>query len=376
MLDLIFNFLNRFRWPAIRRSYIVAAAIAAATGAWILSGQIDGLAKNPDPNADLTAGTRVEKIAVRARINVAENRRSEIILSGRTQAVRKVQLRSEIDSRVVALPREKGEIVATGDVICRLDMQDRKERKLEAQAVLRQRELEYKAAKALSSKGYFAETQLAAARSRLDGARAAVARITVEIGHTEIRAPFDGVIEERPAEIGYYLQKGHICATVIDQDPFLVVGQVSEREVGLLKIGAIGKILLVTGETYDGTIRFVSNSAQETTRTFRLELEIPNPDRRLRDGVTAEIRVPAEQVKAHRIPSSLLTLDDAGVMGVRIVEGQDTVRFVPVEFLGDGPDGIWVTGLPETVTLITVGHEFVKDGQKVIVTLEEKRAGT
>ncbi len=376
MRDLIFNFLNRVRWPVIRRSYILAAIIAVVAVAWILSGQIDGYAKNPDPDADLSTNGKVEIIAVRARVNVAENRRSEIILSGRTEAVRKVELRSEIDSRVVALPREKGEIVAAGDVICRLDMRDRKERKLEAQAVLRQRDLEYKAAKALSTKGYRAETQLAAARSRLDAARAALARITVEIGYTEIKAPFDGVLDERPAEIGYYLQKGHVCATIIDQDPFLVVGQVSEREVGLLKIGAAGKVLLVTGETYDGTIRFISNSAQETTRTFRLELEIPNPDRRLRDGITAEIRVPADQVRAHRIPSSLLTLDDAGVMGVRIVEGEDTVRFVPVEFLGDGVDGVWVTGLPETVTLITVGHEFVRDGQKVIVTLEDRRAGT
>lgn len=353
-----------------QKSYLIAAGVAAITVLWLASGQFKGNATQHDPKADLTetsARKNAARTAVRVRIVTAQARRSEIILRGRTQSVRRVDLKSELDSRVVALPVRKGETVTKGQAICRLDIQDRAARRTESQAILKQRELEFKAATALSRKGYRAETQLAASRANLDSARAALKHMEVEVAKTVIRAPFDGIIDQRPAEIGYYLQKGHVCATIIDQDPFLVVGFLSERNVGLLKVGDRGTAHLITGQDLEGTIRFISTAAEETTRTFRLELEVANPDHTLRDGVTAEIKIPATAVQAHLIAPSLLTLDDAGVMGVKIVDQDGIVRFRELTMIDDVDGGIWVSGLPETVTLITVGHEFVRDGQKVTV---------
>ena len=57
-------------------------------------------------------------------------------------------------------------------------------------------------------------------------------------------------------------------------------------------------------------------------------------------------------------------LNDNGVVGVRVVEN-GIVRFMPVQIVSDGPDGMWVTGLPDGVDVITVGQEFVSDGQRV-----------
>lgn len=189
-----------------------------------------------------------------------------------------------------------------------------------------------------------------------------------------MRAPFDGVLDGRPAEIGDYLQKGDICGTIVDQDPFLVVGQVSEQDVGSIALDALGTAQLITGRTVFGKVRFISGTADPRTRTFRLELEVANPGHELRDGITAEIRLPVKRIIAHHLSPALLTLDDAGRVGVRIVNASGAAEFQPVTVEGDDGDGVWVTGLPQTVTVITVGQDFVTDGRAVTVTLEDDSA--
>jgi multidrug efflux system membrane fusion protein len=162
---------------------------------------------------------------------------------------------------------------------------------------------------------------------------------------------------------------------VIDQDPFLVVGQASERDVGAIAKGDSGWATLVTGERVEGRIRFVSKSADPATRTFRVELEIPNPKGTIRDGITAEMHVSGKEVVAHRVSPAILALDDKGSLGLRIVESGNRVKFVPVTMVADTPQGVWVAGLPETATVITVGQEYVSPGQEVQVT-EEQAATT
>ncbi len=366
--------------PRINKSYLIAGAIALAAAAWVASGVLgpgDGGLRGKTVFAPIAQGAdgagedAGAAVAVRARVLRAQDRVSDVIVRGRTEALRRVDLKAEIEGRVIGLPKEKGVKVATGDVVCRLALDDLPARRAEARALVRQHRLEYKAAKALSSKGYRAETQLAAAAARLDGSKAALALINLQIAHTSIKAPFDGVLDTRPAEIGDYLQKADVCGTVVDQDPFLVVGHVSEQDVGLIALDTLGTAKLITGRTVFGQVRFISGTADPRTRTFRLELEVANPGHELRDGVTAEIRLPVKRILAHRLSPALLTLDDAGQVGVRIVSKAGTAEFRPVTVEGDDGDGVWVTGLPQTVTVITVGQDFVTDGRAVTVTLEE-----
>jgi membrane fusion protein, multidrug efflux system len=367
--------------PPINRSYIIAGAIAIGAAVWVASGSFISNGEDSDPSAASVPISQGKAnpdtelaIAVRARVLTAQNRVSDVIVRGRTESLRRVDLKAEIDGRIDELPVEKGAQVAAGDLICRLALEDLPARREEARALLRQHELEHKAAKALSSKGYRAETQLAAAAARLVGSRASLARIKTQIKYTGIRAPFDGVLDGRPAEIGDYLQKGDICGTVVDQDPFLVVGQLSEQDVGLVTLDILGTAQLITGRTVFGKVRFISGTADPRTRTFRLELEVANPGHELRDGITAEIRLPVKRITAHHLSPALLTLDDTGRVGVRIVNQSGAAEFKPVTVEGDDGDGVWVTGLPQTVTVITVGQDFVTDGRTLTVTLEDDSA--
>ncbi|MCC5886528.1 MAG: efflux RND transporter periplasmic adaptor subunit, partial [Gammaproteobacteria bacterium] len=217
----------------------------------------------------------------------------------------------------------------------------------------------------LEDRGLVSSTGGARARARLASARADLSQRELDLAHTAIRAPFDGVVEERPVELGDYLTAGQVCAEVLDPDPLLLVGQLSERDVARIQVGDPGQGRLLTGESVRGVITYLAQSAHPSTRTFRVEVAVNNADARLREGITTELLLPVEQHRAHHIPSSVLALDDVGELGVRILNDDDRVEFVRIRIIRDSPDGLWVTGLPEVVTLITVGQELVVPGERV-----------
>lgn len=297
--------------------------------------------------------------------------RDEVTVSGRTQALQKIIVRAEISGAVASTPAEPGTYVQAGAPLCRLRIDARAASLAEAEAALARAELDYTAAVELARDGFRSETAVAAARASRDLAAAAVKRARVELEKTAIAAPFDGVFDERLAETGDFLNVGDACGRLIGREPFLVVGAVSEREVAKIAAGDMGVARLATGERVEGSVRLVAKSADAATRTFEVQLEIPNPDGALRDGVTADFTVSAARRNAHRIPRASLTLDDSGVLGVRIVDADGVVAFRRVGILGEGPSGVWVSGLDGSVRLIVRGQEFVKSGQKVAVAAAE-----
>ena len=85
-------------------------------------------------------------------------------------------------------------------------------------------------------------------------------------------------------------------------------------------------------------------------------------------GITAQVGdvVPVGQTMAHRLSPALLSLADDGTVGVKLVSEDGIVSFAPVSLVGNTPDGaVFVTGLPERVTVISVGQDYVGAGQKV-----------
>lgn len=350
----------------MKRSVITALVIALAAGAWILSGQFDLFGSvEPAPTAATAPVAEDEPLEVRVRQFTAQEYRSQIVVTGRTQAARRVNLRAQAAGQVEEIGAAEGSPVQEGDLIVRIGIRDRQARLAEAEALLAQRRSELNAARKLAEKGYRAKTQLAADQAEHDQAMARLKQIQIEIDETRVRAPFEGVLEERTVEIGDYLEVGNEIATIVDLDPILVVGSVNERAVGGLSVGTPGQARLATGQLVEGTVRFISAVANPETRTFKVELEVDNTDGDIRDGVTAELMLPGRIVEAHRIPSSLLTLSETGEVGVKTVDRAGVVAFVPVDVLADEPEGTWVAGLPRTAELIVVGQEFASDGERV-----------
>lgn len=355
------------------RSILIAGAIGLGVITWIASGQFgaDGRGRIAASASILPPSPQAEPILVRARTITAQPHIREIVLPGRSAAARWVDIKAETDGRVAEILAVKGGTVMAGEVIARLAIEARAARQAETEALLRQRKVEHEAATVLAAKGFRATTRVAESQAVLDAARAAVKTMEMEIARTVIRAPFAGVIESRMVEIGAYLRAGDTITRLVARDPMLIIAQVSERDIAALSLDQAGKATLVTGETVAGRIRFIASMADPATRTFTVELEVPNPDGRLKDGITADLRLEAGSQPAHLVTPAILTLDDTGAIGLRVIEGEARVAFKPVQILGDGPQGIWLRGLPDRVTVITVGQDFVRAGDRVRVALED-----
>lgn len=348
----------------MNKSIITALVLAALAVGWIVTGQFG----SDDANGEDTARP-AEQAAAPMKVRVAEleaiARVETVDVTGRTEASRKVQLRSETEGQVIELFVRRGEDIAEGAPIAKLRLDERPAKRAEARAALRQREIEFKAASQLNERGFRSETEKAAAQARLDAARAVVEQIDIDIARTTFNAPFDGIIGADHVELGDYVRVGDVAATVVDLDPILVVGEVSERQVGKVSVGMPGTVRLIDGTERDGIVRYVSSVAAPATRTYRVELEVDNEDRKIRDGLTAQIQVPVNSGMAHFVTPSTLTLNDDGIVGVKTVDADNVVVFNPVDIIADEPGGVWLGGLPDTIRLITVGQEFVIDGETV-----------
>ena len=350
-------------WRALKPSYRAALIIFVLVVAWIGSGPLTGTGSKP---GDSSAQAKVSDVPhVRVQLLRASDRDAIVTVRGRTQALHSVDVRAEVDGVVQSLHVEKGDHVRQGQVLCEIKTNDRAAKLAQATALVAQTSEQHQVDLDLAKNGFRSKTQVAQSAASLEAAKAQQRTMEIELANTQIRAPFDGLIDDRYVNVGDYMRAGDKCVLLIAPEPFLAVGQVTEREVGEIKTGDPATADLVTGEKVSGKIRFVANRADDTTRTFRVEVEIPNPDGKLHDGVSADIHIPVKQLMAMKISPGILVLDDNGVVGVRAVEN-GIVRFHPIQIVSDGPDGMWVSGLPDNLTVITVGQSFVTDGEHVV----------
>lgn len=330
------------------------------------------------PDRAAAASNTVSVVALRSEARQIDG---AVIVRGRTEAVRQVQVRAETSGQMVSEPLRAGSFVNAGDILCSLDPGTRRialadakarlseaearkpeaeARLAEAKAKLIEAEINARAATRLSQDGFASETRVAsttasvetaragvqtansnvaAASSGVQSAEAAVAASENELTKLDLRAPFAGLLETDTAELGTLLQPGSLCATIIQLDTIKLVGFVPETMVDRVNVGATAGARLSSGREVVGKVTFLSRSADPTTRTFRVDVEVANADMSIRDGQTAEIAIQSDGETAHLLPQSSLTLDNDGRLGVRTVVN-DTAGFVPVGVIRDTVDGI------------------------------------
>lgn len=352
-------------------------------------------------------------VSVVAIKSTAQNIDSAVLLRGRTEAARQVDVMAETAGKVISTPLRKGAYIETGQILCQLDPGTRDASLLEskarllgamaalpkakaiaagAAAALVEAKINENAARRLKANGYASETRAAQAEAALqaalanveaakagvisaaassEAAKAGVAATQKDIDNLTITAPFSGLLETDTAELGALLLPGALCGTIIQLDPIKLVGFAPETEVDRVLVGAMAGARLATGREIVGRVTFLSRSADSLTRTFRVEVEVPNTGLAIRDGQTVEMLISSEGTSAHLLPQSSLTLNNNGDLGVRFVDAGSIVGFAPVSIIRDTIEGIWVAGLPEQIDVITAGQEYVIKGVKVAVTYRE-----
>lgn len=293
-----------------------------------------------------------------------------IVLRGQTAAFRLLDVKAETNGTVVSSPLRAGTMVGEGELLCKLDAGTKQASLTEAKARLAEAEANNNASATLVQKGYASETTAISRVAQLQAAQAGVERAETEMEHLEIHAPFSGILETDTAEFGALMQTGATCARILELNPIKLVGYATEQQVQRIAVGGPAGARLISGDTVIGKLTFISRSSDPLTRTFKVEVTVPNENLSIRDGSTAEIYIGLSGETGHLLPQSSLTLNDGGIIGVRVVDGE-TAKFVPVTIVNETATGVWVTGLEDSAEVIVVGQEYVVTGRRVTVTYQE-----
>jgi len=225
--------------------------------------------------------------------------------------------------------------------------------------------LNYETAKKLFNEGLYSNSQLQAAKARYE-------RAFQDLDFASVKAPFDGIVDRIDLDVGDFLPRQGICATVLDLNPILISAEISENDMSEISLDSKAKVELNNGKVFEGDVKFISSSANPVTRTFRVEISVPNPESEIKDGMTSEVTLKGTERLAHLVPVSVLRLDANGDLGIRTIDEDGLVAFKSIELIEDTSSGAWITGLDTISTIITVGQDYVSQGEKVGIALDSR----
>ncbi len=359
------------------RPWILAIIVFALLAVWMSTGILFSEPDFKDEASQVqSASSTGGPVSVQVETLVAEPIVRMVRVNGRTAPAREIMIAAETEGRVEAINARRGERLRQGQAILTLDMRDRMARVKQAEASVREHQTAYQGQTTLQADGYVSETQIAETLAKLENSRAELLRARLDLENRVIRAPFDGVLQERDVEIGDFVRSGDQVAAFVDNLTLIATGTLAEQEVANISVGDKATARLVTGQEVIGSIRYISQVAELETRTFTIEMEIDNTDGRLPAGVTAEMLLEGGEALAYPMSPAMLTLNADGVIGVMVVDPSQHARFVPVTIEKSTSDGVWVSGLGETATVITVGQGFVRPGQAVEISTAKEMSET
>ena len=386
-------------------SIIIAIIVCAGIAGFIFRNDLNAYLNTQDviieETNEISSELKEKKINKQKAVSVLVQKSNEqevtngILLRGQTEAFKSVQVKAETSGSVISQPIRKGTFVKNGELLCELEVGTKSDVLSEAKVALalsldeldasiHQYELRVQAAerqKSLLKRGVgteaaveaaelsasSAETQSLSKRQAVANVEARINRATTELNNTKIIAPFDGLLESDTAEYGDFMQTGAPCGTLLALNPIKLIGYATETQVSKIEVNTTAGARLISGDTVSGTVSFISRSADPTTRTFLVETTVPNENYEIREGSTADIYISLSGAKGHLLPQSSLTLNSSGVLGVRIALN-DKAKFIPINIIRDAEEGVWVTGLPNSVDVIIVGQEYVTDNSNIKVS--------
>jgi multidrug efflux system membrane fusion protein len=353
---------------------IAAFCVMIGAVAWIATGEFSSVGSAQEvegkesPTVEAAPAESAPLIRTVSAVEAAFIDHARAIrLSGITEADKRTDLAARADGVIASLALSKGGMVEAGAVVMVLEGPEAVAQEKIAEIALAQAERDLEVAERLYKGGSTSESNLNDARSARDAAAAELNRAKATADRLRLKAPFAGIVDSLSVELGEWVQTGTPVATILSLDPILVKAEVSEVDLASVAVGSTAKVRLVNGTEMDGTVRLVAREASAQTRTFPVEIALPNPDLTLSSGMTAEVSLFAKPTRAVVVPRSIITLADDGRLGLRVVGADNLAQFAPVQIIDDTAGGLVVTGVPEGVRIITAGQDLVRDGDLVEV---------
>lgn len=359
----------------MKSHHVAAFLVLIASAVWIFTGEFSsvGSSASEDQASTTVAARQAEDEATNPRalqtVGVAKiptlNHARSVRISGITEADKKIEIPARTTGIISELLIKQGDVVKANDVILTLAPEGRDVSLASAEQSLNQAQIDLKAKEQLVERGTLGKLTLDQAKSTLSAAESQVETAKAELDRLKVVAAFDGVIDVLMVEEGGAVQPGTPIATLISLDPIIGVGEVNESDLGVVTVGKDAELRLVTGETVSGKIRYVSREAQANTRTYTVEIEVPNPDLAIPSGMTTEVILRGEAVLATPVPRSIVTLGNNGELGIRSLDDENKVVFHPIDIVDDSTGALILGGIPKDVRIIVSGQNLVTEGQTV-----------
>ncbi len=353
--------------------------------------------------------------------------RRSVRASGITQPVAVVTISSEVAGTITKIPAREGSAVKAGDILVVMDTGTLPMRIAAAKAEIVAAEAaynsavqqsagtyaeEYAAAKAnlevasqrmkigekLVTQNFTAPVELAQLKANYENSRMALAKIelaqnfSAELVITQnnarlanakstldmlqdqnkksiIRAPSSGWLETLHVDVGEQMGSGMVAATILKMDTLKIVVAVPQTNISQISLGDPVSIDVAGVGRREGQVSKIASISSSATRTFDVEISVPNTDRSLRAGMTVEASIDIGYQPAFGMSPAHLSVAGDGSLTAKIDDG-GIVRVVGVELVRSGVEQVFVSGLSDGDRLLTFGQAFVEAGEDVRVALE------
>ena len=350
----------------MNKSWLAAGTVVIVLSVWMATGllQSDDTVLADEDKSDPLMTVEVQTVELQEMAR-------KIALQGELAPVQYLLLKAETSGKVDKLLVDKGSRVSRGDALVQLDLGSRLNMLAEASARVKSARSEQEAAETLQRQRLQSKVQSEQAEAALESALAQLRNIELDINRTTIAAPFDALVNDLPVERGELIERGDVVAELVDNSAFDVTAQAAQQAVSTLQIGQPVSVELITGESLPGKLTYISSIADPQTRSFRVEARVDNPDAAFAAGISATLTIPVEQVEATFITPSALSLGDDGELGVKAVDADNRVLFLPIQLVSTSIEGAWVSGIPAGTRIITLGQGFVGLGEQVQTQLAQ-----
>ena len=260
---------------------------------------------------------------VKSLISLATEINKTVSISSTSEAYRKIEVKSEVTSKIEKFLKKKGSLVNKGQIVVKLEEFDSYKKLFENDLISKN-----------------------------------------EFNKIALMAPFNGIILDGHKIEGELVIPGSSVYEIIDLSRIKIVGYLNENEIKGINIKNKVEVSILD-KIIEGTIDYISPIADYSTKTFEISVIFDNLDLSIRDGLSAELKIYKEKIKVHKISPSVLSLGDDGDIGIKVLNQDNEVIFKEIIIIEDTSEYMLISGLEDKENIITIGQQYVSSGDKV-----------
>jgi membrane fusion protein (multidrug efflux system) len=293
--------------------------------------------------------------------------------------VQSATLYAKVGGYLKVLKVDKGDAVTEGQLLAEIEVPEllADEAQFKAEADVARGNYERMAEARRKSPDLVVPQTVDELRGQAAIAAAKLQRTQTLLQFARITAPFSGVVTARFVDPGAFIPaatsgstpQSAAIVTLMDFSRIRVQLYVPEAEVPFIRNGLTTAITVeeLPGRTFSGTVTRFSNALDESTKTMLTEIELPNPDRALRPGMYASVRLAMQRKeKALLVPKDAVVTDKAGTFVFTVADGKVHKTAVRTGF-SDGVNVEIVSGVKAGDPVVLVGKLTLTDGQPVVI---------